>query len=197
MKNGSLPITSAPARSWRKVAKAVSKSRSVLACRTWTCSPRVAAASCRTLDWASARASGLVDEHCNDTVAVGTNSCISSSRFGSSSTSQPGHAREVAARPVEAGDKPSLDRVVADPEDDRNRRGCRFCRRRRRRTADGDDHSHLTENQIGCQCRQAVVLIFRQAIFDRHVLAFDIAGFFQALAERGQDGLRSRPGDRC
>jgi integrase len=35
-------------------------------------------------------------------------------------------------------------------------------------------------------------LIFRPAVFDRHVLALDIAGFFQALEKR--NGARSRPG---
>ena len=41
-------------------------------------------------------------------------------------------ARRVAARPVEAGDKTELDRVVADDEDDRDRRGRRLGRERRR-----------------------------------------------------------------
>ena len=44
-------------------------------------------------------------------VAAGTNSCSSSSRFGPTSYAQTGHAREVAARSVQAGDKSDLDRV--------------------------------------------------------------------------------------
>ena len=39
--------------------------------------------------------------------------------------------------------------------------------------------------QIGHECRQPLIVAFRPAIFDRQVLAFDVSGFFQALAERG------------
>ena len=68
-------------------------------------------------------------------VAVGTTSCSSSSRFGPTSSVQGGHARDVAARPVEAGDKSELDRVAADLEDNRNCRGRRLCRQCRRSAA--------------------------------------------------------------
>ena len=123
-------------------------------------------------------------------VAVGTNSCSSSSRFGPSSALKRGHAREVAAWPVQAGDKSKLDRVAAGQEDDRNRRGRRLGRQRRRSAARGN-HGHLTTNQIGRQRRQSIVLALRPAIFDRHVPALDIAGFAQALAERAPDGART------
>src|SRR5262249_20704911 len=46
------------------------------------------------------------------------------------------------------------------------------------------NHSNLATNQVGRQRRQLVVLTLCPAIFDRHVLALDIASFFQALAER-------------
>ena len=46
-----------------------------------------------------------------------------------------------------------------------------------------DDHGHLPANQVGRQRRQTVGLILRPAIFDRDVLALDIACFLQALAE--------------
>ena len=68
-------------------------------------------------------------------VAVGTTSCSSSSRFGPSSGFN-GHAGDVAARPVQAGDEADLDRVAANHEDDRNgcgRRLCSECRSRCRR----------------------------------------------------------------
>ena len=68
------------------------------------------------------------------TVAVGTNSCSSSSRFGLAPRSS-WHARDVAARPVQAGDKPDRDRVAAGREDDGNRRGCRLGRQCRSGTA--------------------------------------------------------------
>ena len=43
------------------------------------------------------------------------------------------------------------------------------------------------QNQIGYQCRQAIVLILCPAIFDRYVPALDIAGFTQGLAKCGHE----------
>ena len=85
------------------------------------------AAACMSLNWLSVTAAvGLTSKA--KVVAAGTNSCSTSSRFGPSSTFKRGHAREIAARSVQAGDKSELDRVAGAPEDDRNRRGCRLCR---------------------------------------------------------------------
>jgi hypothetical protein len=100
---------------------------------------------------------------------------------------QGDQARDVAARPVETGDQSDLDWVGRHREDDRNRRGCRFGRHRRRR-ATRDNHGHLTANQIGRQCRQSVVLVVRPEVFGRHVPALDIAGFGKALVERAHTG---------
>ena len=97
---------------------------------------------------------------------------------------QLGHARDVAARPVKAGDEAELDRVAAHFEDDRNGRGRRLCRKRRRSAGRGN-HGHLTMNQIGRHCRQPIVLVFRPAVFDRDVLALDVTGFAQPF-----DGMR-------
>src|SRR5262249_58878888 len=58
-----------------------------------------------------------------------------------------------------------------------------------------EDHAHLPADQIGRQCRQSVVVTFRPAVFDRHILAFDIARFLQTLVER-RDLLAQRSG-RC
>ena len=86
LKNGSLPITSAPACNRGKVAKTVSKSGSVLACRMWSCSVRVRAASCMFRDRVSALV-GLVGLTSKAMiVAVGTSSRSTSSCFGPSST---------------------------------------------------------------------------------------------------------------
>src|SRR5262245_46766409 len=52
--------------------------------------------------------------------------------------------------------------------------------------AGGDNHGDMTVNQIGRKCRQSIVLTFRPAIFDLHVLALDIACLFQSLPERAQ-----------
>src|SRR5437868_9696367 len=43
-------------------------------------------------------------------------------------------------------------------------------------------------NQIDREDRQSILLVPRPAIFDSHVLAFDISFLFQSLDERGQSG---------
>jgi hypothetical protein len=42
-------------------------------------------------------------------------------------------------------------------------------------------------NQIGRERRQSVILAFRPAVLDCHVLTLDVAGFLQTLAERGDE----------
>ena len=53
-------------------------------------------------------------------------------------------------------------------------------------TSGRDDHGDLSANQFGRQRRQPIELILGPAVFDRHVLALDIAGLLQALAECAQ-----------
>ena len=98
-------------------------------------------------------------------------------------------ACRIAARPGEAGDKTKPDRVLADAEDDRDGRGCSFGRARGHEAGRGDD-GHLSVNQIGHQRRQAIVLALQPMVLDRHVLAFDVAGFVEAFAERGRKARR-------
>ena len=50
----------------------------------------------------------------------------------------------------------------------------------------GGDHGDLPANQIGRQRRQPIELILGPAVFDRHVLALDIAGVFEALTKSAQ-----------
>jgi hypothetical protein len=62
------------------------------------------------------------------------------------------------------------------------------------------DHGHLAADQIGHQCRQAVVLSFQPVVLDRYVLPVDVAGFLEAFAERGRTerGAIGRPPvDQC
>ena len=92
-------------------------------------------------------------------------------------------AGRIAARPGEAGDKTKLNRVTADAENDRDRRGCSFGRERTRHVANRGDHGYSPADQIGHQRRQAIVLALQPVVLDRHVLAFDVAGFFEAFAE--------------
>jgi hypothetical protein len=96
--------------------------------------------------------------------------------------SQVGHARDIAARPGKAGDKSNRDWVAPHQEHDRYRRGRRLGRERGRGVGRGN-HCHMTVNQIGRQCRQSIVAVFRPAVFDRYVPALGIAGLFQTLME--------------
>src|SRR5262249_18016411 len=41
-------------------------------------------------------------------------------------------------------------------------------------------------NQLGRQARQSIVIILRRAVFDRYILALDIAGVLEALTESAQ-----------
>ena len=54
------------------------------------------------------------------------------------------------------------------------------------------DHGDLSANQFGRQRRQPIELILGPAVFDRHVLALDIAGVLQALAKCAQTVRVSR-----
>ena len=51
--------------------------------------------------------------------------------------------------------------------------------------AASDDYD-LSANQFGRQRRQPIVLTLRPAVFDRNVLALDIAGLLQALSKSAQ-----------
>jgi hypothetical protein len=98
---------------------------------------------------------------------------------------QDHHAREVAAGAAEAGREAELHRVDTGVEDDRDGRGCRLGGKRRGR-AGRNNPGHPAVDQIGRQCRQSVILAVCKTIFDRHVLAFDVAGLLQALSDAGQ-----------
>jgi hypothetical protein len=104
---------------------------------------------------------------------------------------QGDHARNVAARSAEAGDKTSVDRVGTEVEHDWNSGGCRPCRQRRRGTTSRDNHAHLTTNQFGRQCRQSIVSALRPPIFDGQVPAIHISSFTQPPVERAQTVRKS------
>jgi hypothetical protein len=92
-------------------------------------------------------------------------------------------AREVATRPAETANEPISDRVACR-EDNWDRRGCAFRCHCRRCTA-REDHVYLATNEVGGQSRQPVIIVLRPAVFDRHILSLDVAGFAQSLVERG------------
>ena len=61
--------------------------------------------------------------------------------------------------------------------------------------AERGDHGDPSANEVSRQLRQPIELILRPAVFDRDVLALDIAGVFEALAKCAQT-LRKRVGRR-
>jgi hypothetical protein len=93
------------------------------------------------------------------------------------------HTCDIARGPVEAGDEAKLDRVVTAIEDDWNCRGCCLGSERRPEAPCRSDDVDLTPNQIGSKRRQSIVLTLGPAVFDRHILTFDVPGFVEALME--------------
>ena len=86
----------------------------------------------------------------------------------------------VAARPIKTGNEVALDRVEARCEDGRYRRGYSLgCRCRR--GVGGGNYCHLAAYQIDCEVGQSIVLVLCPAIFDRHVLTFDVATLADTL----------------
>src|SRR5262249_42443315 len=53
----------------------------------------------------------------------------------------------------------------------------------------GYDHRYAAADEIGCEHRQPIILIFRPAVFNRHVLTLDITSFLQALKKRDSEVL--------
>ena len=119
------------------------------------------------------------------TLAVGTSSCSNCSRFGVISTFVWVTPVTLPPGRLRLADEAEPDRVAARFEDDRNGRGRRLCRKRRRSAGRGN-HGHLTMNQISRHRRQPIILALRPAVFDRHVLAFDVTGFAQPFEKGGQ-----------
>src|SRR5262245_42212348 len=124
--------------------------------------------------------------------AVEASSCSSSSRFDPSSTPNtvtpvrlpPGRLRLVTS-PTSTGSNPIMKTigivvVVAFAAG-----------------AEGLPIAAITNmmaDQIGRQCWQSIVLVICPAVFDRDVLALDIASLFQTPTERGQE-MWVRAGD--
>ena len=79
--------------------------------------------------------------------------------------------------------RPNADRITSGGKNDGYGRG-RWLRRHRRRRAGGYEYRYAAADEIGCERRQQINLIFRPAEFDRHVVPLDIAGFLQALEKR-------------
>ena len=144
---------------------------------------RAAASTSRNVASAFAALAGLTSTAIR--AAPGTSSRRSSSRFAANSAVRkltpvrlpPGRAR-LATRPSLTGSSPTTKTmgIVVVAALAANAAG----------GSDRDDHGDLPANQFGRQRRQPIGLTLGPAVFDRHVLALDIAGFLQALAECAQ-----------
>jgi hypothetical protein len=83
-------------------------------------------------------------------------------------------AGDVAARPVDAGDKTGLYRIAAAAfKDNWNCRGRGLGRQRWPVAAGREDCGHVPVDQVDRKFRQLIVVTFRIAIIDHYVLAID------------------------
>src|SRR5262245_27795925 len=95
-----------------------------------------------------------------------------------------GKTSDVTGRPIETCNEASFDGVPAVAEHDRNSSGGSFSSLCAQPVARRDDDGHPTANQLRRQCWQPINLPLSREIIDYDVLAFDIAGFVQAFADR-------------
>jgi hypothetical protein len=96
----------------------------------------------------------------------------------------PADTRDVAAGLVHAGGQSLLDRVAAALKHDRGGRGRCFRRAARRRGAERGNDSDAAANEIGRQCRQAIIFTIRPSILHCYVATFDVTGFRKTAPER-------------
>src|SRR5262245_13010608 len=104
--------------------------------------------------------------------------------FGTNFTEEKIEPGRIAARPGEVRDETYSCWVFGDAEDDRDRRGSSFGRKRSRGVAGRGDNVHAASDEVRHQRRQATVLSFKPMVLDRYVLTLDIAGVTEAGAER-------------
>ena len=96
--------------------------------------------------------------------------------------------RQVATRPRETGDETELDWVFADAEDDRDRRGRGFGSKRSSVAGWRGDNNDTTTHEVSNERRQAIKLAVQPVVLHGYILTLEIAGFVEALAERGGKG---------
>src|SRR5215472_11951525 len=166
-------ISSAPAPCWARVAKAMSKSRSLPAPTMRICAPR------RHLRVSFLRLGsclGRVDEqtnHCGLRHYLAQELQLLGVQVGAVIE---GDAGEITSRPAEACHEADFDWVFAGGEHDgygRSRHlGCL-----RVSGAAGYDYGAMAANEISHQCRQSPSLIVRPAVFDRKVPPLSITRF--------------------
>src|SRR5262249_35736239 len=89
----------------------------------------------------------------------------------------------IAAGPVEADDKPQLDRVVTAGEHDRNCRRRPFGCQRGSDTPRRSDDADLMPKQVVDEGGQSIVLTLGPAILNGNVLPLDVSALLQSLME--------------
>jgi hypothetical protein len=97
-------------------------------------------------------------------------------------------SRQVSARPGEAGDKTELDGIFADAEDDRDCRGRSFGHPGSIVAGGRGNNGHAPTHKVSHERWKAIEVALQPVVLDRYVLALDVAGFVEALAERGGKG---------
>src|SRR6266852_9618845 len=123
MKNGSALTIRAPARCWTSAAKAESKSAFELAFKTPRSSPSPAAANCVSLVCGSAFVLfGFTSKAIDFGYEIAQQFKSLRPQFDGKET----YTGNIFTRPVKAGHKTGLDRIAANRENDRNRRGRRL-----------------------------------------------------------------------
>src|SRR5262249_28658618 len=90
---------------------------------------------------------------------------------------------DIAARPVQAGDKAKCDRVESYVKYNRNRTRCGLGSERPWGAGRNRNHAHVVANQIGGERWKSLVGPFRPTVVDRYVAALDVTGFTQAVVK--------------
>src|SRR6516164_492052 len=85
---------------------------------------------------------------------------------------------------IGSSNKTELYRIAAGRKHNRYGGGCRFGSERTLR-AGPSDHVHFALNKISDECGQTVVLALRPAVFDRHIVPLNVAGFTEPFDEGG------------
>src|SRR5205809_39056 len=178
---GSLARRIAPARCATAALNAASNSSGPLALTTIVCRPSARAASCAAVTSASIFGlSGFMKRAIR--LAPGAIWRNNSSRFALKvlENSNPGC---VASRVAEGVDQSEPGRIRAHGEHDGNLPRSGLRRARRGDITGRRDDCDVAAHQLRCQRRQLIVIALRPAVFDRHILAVDIARLTEAVAE--------------
>src|SRR5262249_11357123 len=143
---GSVLTNSESGRSRTKAVKAVSISLLAPTLTILLCRPMAMAAASTSLTMFSVTAAlpGLTSTAIR--MAAGSSSRSSSNRFADNSVPKKIGPSQVAAGAGEAGDKTSLDGIVAGDENDGDRRGCCLGRQYRSGTSGRGNDSDLSAN---------------------------------------------------